>query len=225
MLLDFFTILIMLIVAYVYFGEGIFTAFLMFVNLFVAGLVAFNFWEPLASILEPMFSGTPVAGYEDILCLILLFCPTLAAMRTLTNTLAKSQLQFSPAVQSGGGLLFGLATGYLATGFLLCALQTLPWHENFMFFDPKYEPGMEAGFRRFMPPDRVWLALMYRAGAFPLSTSDEDTRGGDSFYDRAWTFDKFGSFELRYARYRRHPDRGEPLLYQGELQEEVRGPD
>jgi hypothetical protein len=225
MLLGFFTILIMLIVGYVYFGEGVFTAFLMFVNLFISGLVAFNFWEPLASILEPMFAGTPLAGYEDILCLFLLFCPTLAVLRTLTNTLCRFQPQFPPLLQNGGGLVFGLATGYLTMGFLLCALQTLPWHENFMFFDAKYEPGGGSPMRQVLPPDRVWLALMYRAGAFPFSTSDEDTRGGDSFYDRAWTFDKYGTFEFRYAQYRRHPDKGEPLLYQGELDEQLKGPD
>ncbi len=227
MLLGFLSVVIMLLVAYVYWHEGLFTACSMCGNVFVAGLVAFNFWEPLADFLEPPLSGTFMAGFEDCLCLMILFCLTLGLLRIVTNLLAKRLIEFPELLQRAGGLAFGLITGYLLAGFLVCTLQTLPWHRNFMLFEPKYEAGPEHAFRRLFPPDRVWLALMHRAGAYAFSTSDQDERFPDATvlsYDKYFSFDKFGTFELRYARYRRYGDDGKTLPYQGEFAEELRGP-
>lgn len=217
MLLGFLTVLIMLAVAYAYWREGIFTACVMFVNVFFAGLVAFNFWEPLADLLDEQFQGTFLKGYEDSLCLVGLFAVTLGALRTVTNALARTEIRFVPWLRQAGGALFGLATGYVLSGFLLCVLQTLPWHQNFMFFEP-YEPD-QMGLRRLLPPDRVWLAMMHRAGAYGFAAAedpqppDTDDRG-DPFV-RYLTFDKYGTFELRYLRYRRYSDERDSLEYDG----------
>ena len=40
-------------------------------------------------------------------------------------------------------------------------------------------------------------------------------------YDLFITFDKHGTFELRYLRYRRYDDRRDPLPYFGELDAEI----
>ena len=224
MLLTIFTILIMLALGYAYLREGVFTAFTMCCNVLIAGLVAFNFWEPLADLLEGPFSSTFLRGYEDALCLFVLFCLTLGALRTVTNALANREMGIHPIIHRAGGVLFGLLTGYLASGFLLCALQTLPWHERFMFFDPTYEEG-SGGLRRVLPADRVWLAMMLRAGAYPFA-NDVDPRASDttSPYDRYYTFDKHATFEYRYARYRRYGDGREPVEYHHELDQELHGP-
>jgi uncharacterized membrane protein required for colicin V production len=221
-MLAFFTVLIMLAVAYAYLREGLFTAAVMCCNVFLAGLVAFNFWEPLADLLEPLLAGTILHGLEDALCLVGLFCVTLGALRTVTNLLSRTQIQFPEVLQRMGGVVFGLLTGYLVAGFLVCMLQTLPWHENFMSFDPLYEAGGESAARHILPPDRVWLAMMYRAGAYAFA-NNEDPRGAasSSLYDRYMTFDKYGSFELRYARFRRYGDSREPSPYLGEFDQEI----
>jgi hypothetical protein len=185
------TLLVMALVALVCWREGLLTAVTRFVNVLAAGLVAFSFWEPLADLLEPR-----CAGYEDGLCLMGLFALTLGALRLLTHFLAPQELDYPPALQRGGGAVFGLATGYLAAGFLLCVLQTLPWSEHFLFFDP----GRQGVVRAVLPPDRAWLALVQRTGADPFA----DT------------------FELRYARYRRAPPGGDgPRPYRGELDQEL----
>ena len=191
-MLGFLTVLMMLVVGYAYFVEGLFTAAVMSCNLIGAGLVAFNFFEPVADQLDMLMGGT---GYEDALCLVGIFCATLALLRTLTNNLANTELEFHPAIQRFGGALFGLFTGYLAAGFLVCVMQMLPMHEHFLLFDVKVDPAQPA-VRHLLPPDRVWLAMMHRAGEAGLSGGDE-------------TFDPHGSFELRYARYRRYKDNDE----------------
>jgi hypothetical protein len=222
MLLGFFTVVITLIVAYVFYLEGAVTACAMFCNTVLAGLIAFNFWEPLADVVGPTLNGTFLAGFEDAFCLIALFAIPLGLLRLTTNSLTNKRVELPMAVQTVGGVLFGLATGYLTAGFLLCMLQTLPWHENFMHFDARYDSGSEQAVRRVMPPDRVWLALMYRAGAVPFC-NEEDPRQANSSnrYLRYQTFDQYGSFELRYARYRRFDNKGQVKDYRGEFDEEL----
>src|SRR5437879_5673018 len=140
----------MLLVAYAYSREGLFTACTMAINVLLAGLIAFNFWEPLAALLDPMLAGSLLQGYEDAFCLMVLFSVSLGLLRTITNNLASSRVHFEGWVQTAGGTVFGLLTGYLVSGFLLCMLQTLPWHENFMFFEAKYESGPEHLLRHVM---------------------------------------------------------------------------
>jgi hypothetical protein len=226
MLLVVLTIGIMLAVAYAYSVEGLFTAALMCVNVFLSGLIAFNFWEPLSASIESSLADTFLAGYEDMLCLIGLFAVSLGLLRTASNAIVNMQISLPPGLQQAGGAVFGLLTGYLFSGFFLCALQTLPWHENFLGFDATYQPERAGSLRPFLPPDRVWLGLMYRAGAMPFNRGEEDLRFADSssYYDRYFTFDKYGTFEMRYARYRRYGENRDPVVYAGELTAEIAGP-
>src|SRR5262249_27149435 len=157
------TVFIMLGVGYALLVEGLFTAFLMCCNVLLAGFITFNFWEPLADQLDSLFAGSFLSGYEDALCLVVLFSLTLGILRLVTNNLAFTEVAFPMAVHRAGGALCGFLTGYLVCGFLVCMMQTLPWHENFMYFEWKPE-GEEGGIRKYLPPDRVWLALMRRAG-------------------------------------------------------------
>lgn len=212
------TIVVMLIVAYAYMREGVFTAGCMLLNVFLAGLVAFNFWEPLASLLDPALRGGLLAGFEDLLALVFLFCVVLGSLRALTNKLSPRQLEFHGLVHQLGGAAFGLITGYLVAGFLTCVLQTIPWHENFMNFEPRSDK--EGSLRSFLPADRAWLALMRYAGASTLSWK-EDRPDADSNFDRYATFDRHGTFELRYQRYRRYGDKRDPLKYDGEFDVEL----
>ena len=223
MLLAVLTLIIMLLVGYAQLREGLSTAFIMCCNVFLSGLVAFNFWEPIATAMEPNV-GAVLHGYEDAIVMILLFCLTLGALRSATNFLSRTQIRFPEAVQQGGGAVFGLLTGYLISGFLICLMQTLPWHENFMNFNPRLEG--ESSLRRILPPDRVWLAIMHRAGAYTFS-NDEDSKSagkyssGDRYIDKYRTFDKYGTFEQRYWRYRRYGDNREPTKYFGEFEQEL----
>ncbi|HJT76934.1 MAG TPA: hypothetical protein VJ739_06995 [Gemmataceae bacterium] len=224
-MLAFATVVIMGVVVYVFWREGPLTAVTMFVNLLLAGLVAFNFFEPLADLLDPIFAGSVVAGYEDGLCLVGLFALTFGLLRLATNSMATTELEYPGWLLRGGSVLFGLLTGYLAAGFLVCVLQTLPWQENFLGFNPRYDPDQPlAGARQYLPPDRVWLALMRYAGAYGFCNHEEyNASDEDPPPQRYLTFDRHGSFELRYARYRRYAEDADgPKKYLGEFDQELR---
>jgi uncharacterized membrane protein required for colicin V production len=194
-MLGFLTVLIVLIVTYVFWMQGVLAAFAMMVNVLLAGMVAFNFFEPIAVELDPMFAGSFLQGYEDGLCLILLFSATLMFLRWAANALMHTTIEYHPILQQGGAVVFGVLTGYLVAGFLLCVAQTLPFEEHFMHFEAKIEtPAPGAKWRRILPPDRVWLALMHRASQMSFSWDDDAP------------FDPDGSYELRYSHERRSPD-------------------
>lgn len=201
-MLSFLTVCCMLLVGYAFVRQGVVTAFAMTCNVFLAGLVAFNFWEPLAGLLEGPFADTFLRGTEDCLCLVGLFSLTLGLLRLVTNHIARTEVEFTPVVQQGGAALCGLVAGYLVAGFLTCAVQTLPWHEHFMGFEAG--TGSGGGLRRVLPPDLVWLATMRRASLLPLGQTDGPG------------FDPRGSFELRYERHRRSGEKNAPLPYAGD---------
>jgi hypothetical protein len=209
MLLGLLTLAVMGIVCYAFWREGPLTAFAMCANVLLAGVLAFNFWEPIADQLAPAFAGNFMKGTEDAIALMLVFLPSLMVFRWLTNSLARSHMEYPPILYRGGAVACGLLAGYLLSGFLICVLQTLPLQRDFLGFEP-YRPGESAPLRKVMPPDLVWLAMMHRLSGAGLS-------GGD---DR---FDRHCRFELRYARYRRFvidEKTGEEktLPYNGELE-------
>lgn len=200
-----FTLIVMFVVGYAMMVEGVFGAFTVFVNVLIAGLIAFNFWEPLASYLEPNFFDTVLQGYEDAFCLTGIYWLALVLLRVATTQFAPAEIEMHPVAQRAGGALFGILAGYLVSGFLLCVFQTLPWNVRFIAFDPDYKEADVT--RSYIPSDRVWLALMNRAGRYGFSGEEE-------------TFDPQGTFELRYARYRRI-DQTHPLQYYGEFDRDV----
>jgi uncharacterized membrane protein required for colicin V production len=214
-----FTLVIMLVVAASMYRNGIFTSLTMLIQVPLAGLLAFGFWEPVADELDSFFQDGPLAGYEDCIALTLLFVISLTILRLVTNRLNKEMIDFNWLAQQIGGPVIGLATGYLVAGFLICVFQTLPLDENFLGFSPRRKD--EPALRSVIPGDRVWLALMRRAGAYPLCW-EEDNPDLDEPFDRCVTFDRDGTFELRYERYRRHSDKRGPMPYQGEFDKELR---
>src|SRR5712692_3221852 len=207
-MLTFLIILIMLLLGYVFMIQGLATAFTMFCNVFLAGLIAFNFWEPLADLLDPPLSRSFFAGYEDAICLTALFGVSFALLRLATNTLSRAVIDFHPLAQRAGGAFFGLATGYLLAGFLVCIFQTLPCHENFAGYVPDWQ-AHQSGLENLIPPGRVWLALMHRAGQGAFGRPSHST------------FDPEATFVIRYARFRRYGDQRNPLPYSGEFDLEL----
>ena len=217
-MITFFCIGVILVVAYAQFREGLVTAFVNLVNVIIAGIAAFALFEPLADWLEPSLAGGTLEGYEDFIALVVPFALAFVALRNVTNRLNPEMIDFHGNVQMGGGVI-GAVSGYLLAGFFVAALQTLPWHQNFLDFQPRLA-GETPGPRSVFPPDRVWLAMMRHAGAYPLSW-DEDNPG-DSNYDRYPTFDRQATFEQRYLRYRRHSDERGPLEYKHEMDADLK---
>lgn len=213
------TLLIMLACGYAQYRNGLFSSFAMLIMVFLSGLVAFGFWEPIADLLDPAFQNNALAGTEDLIVLLTLFSVTLLILRVSANYIAPEMIEENGIVQHFGAGAVGIVTGYFLAGFLLCAMQTLPLDERFLDFEPPAEK--EPVYRSIYPSDRVWLSLMRHAGATPYSWKEDPTPAGSSNVDHYKTFDQGATFELRYQRYRRtNAERG-PMPYFGEFDREV----
>jgi uncharacterized membrane protein required for colicin V production len=212
------SIIVVLIVAGSQYRNGIFTSATMLVQVLLAGLVAFGLWEPVADELDALLQDGRLAGFEDCITLTCLFAGALLVLRLITNRINKEPLDFNPIAQQFGGPAIGLVTGYLVSGFLICVLQTLPLDEEFLGFTPR-RPD-ESTLRSYIPADRVWLAMMRRAGAYPFAWA-EDNPDADSQFDRWATFDRAGTFEIRYLRFRRHTSGRDAVIYRGEFEREL----
>ena len=208
----------MLAVGCAQYRNGLFTSVGMLLMVFVSGFIAFGFWEPIADFLDPVFQNSALAGCEDLIALILLFSVTLFMLRLAANYLAPDMIDQHGVLQHFGAAAIGLVTGYFVAGFLICAMETLPLDERFMAFEPRV-PG-EPAYRSVFPSDRVWLAMMRHAGAVPLSWKEDNPEASSSL-ERYTTFDRDGTFELRYMRYRRGFQGQGPLLYFGEFDREL----
>ena len=213
------SVAIIVAVAYAQYRNGLFTSAAMFVQVILAGLIAFNFWEPLADLLDNSFQRTALAGTEDAIVLTALFSIALGVLRTVTNKLCPDLVDYHGYTQQIAAAVIGLVTGYLVAGFVVCVVQTLPMEDRFLGYEPRPLAQDTAGPRSLFPPDRVFLAMMRYAGAYPVSWADADP-DAPTLYDRYETFDRTGTFELRYLRYRRHGE-NRPLPYKGEFDRDL----
>jgi hypothetical protein len=209
------TIAIMLAAGWAQYRNGLFTSVYMLMAVFVSGLFAFGFWEPLADIVDQGLQRNlrAVLGCEDFIVLCVLFGVALLLLRLAHQYLAPEMTEQHGALQHFGAGAVGLLTGYFVAGFLACAMQTLPLDERFLDFEPR--SANESGVRSMLPPDRVWLALLRNASQSPLGWKEDKIEGGPVVFDRE------GTFELRYLRHRRTTETRPALPYSGEFDREL----
>src|SRR4051794_31062539 len=89
---DLILTVVILGVTYALSSEGLWGAALMFFNIVFAGLIAFNFYEPLAALLASNVEF--ISGFADTLCLMGLFIVALVMLRMTTETLAPAMVRF-----------------------------------------------------------------------------------------------------------------------------------
>lgn len=143
--------------------QGIWAAVLMLFNVTVAGLIATNFFEPLAALLQ---QAAYRGGYFwDFLSLWMIFAAALLVLRLFTDMLSRVRLKFSQRVDLIGGCFFAAWTSWMLLCFLLMSLHTAPLSRTFLKggFDPESHMFLR------LSPDRVWLGLMQQASRGSLS--------------------------------------------------------
>ena len=186
-------------------SEGIWGAAQTFLCVLLAGLMAMNFFEPLANSIR----GAVGDNYADIVALLGLFTGLVLALRMGTEQLAPSYIQVIPMLDTVGKWAFGAVTGYLTMAILLTALHTAPLPREFLGFKPE-----KNNFFSFAP-DRQWLGFTQYVSEKPLSKAifkdkfgNEDvviTHAFDSRYEKIGDPTKpfpnkfWPAFTIRYA--------------------------
>ena len=149
------------------FGEGMWGAALRFVNVVTAALLATNFWEPVARLLEGAI-GLSFTYWWDFLSLWGIFAVSLLILRFLTRRLSQVRVRFLTLADRIGGVVFAICVGMTMVGFTTFTLHTAPLAEKFMFggFDPN-DPVIGK-------PDRQWLGFVLQASEGSLSHGENN---------------------------------------------------
>jgi uncharacterized membrane protein required for colicin V production len=191
-------VVLILVVAYAHFQEGMFNAAAWCFGTLLAGVVAFNFYEPVADAVGDSLRGTGLDDCEDAIALTILFALVFGALKAAVNAIAPREIALPGMAGQAGGAAVGLLTGYLLSGFLICVAQTLPVHENFLGMQPRTDPNKWT--RRMFPPDEFWMRAMTHFNRTSLWSGERNYQ---------W----LTNFEVNYARHRRYNDSRGPLPF------------
>lgn len=155
------------LVAWCVAAEGAFGAGTIFISVIVSGLLAMNFFEPLADKLDEIAIIGPKA---DMLALVGLFAVLLTGMRLACEKLCPTYISVQGLIHDLGRWGFGILTGYVTAGILLTALHTSPLPREFLGFTPERSNLLLGAFS----PDRDWLGFTQYISERPFSKMQID---------------------------------------------------
>ena len=154
-MIDILLLAILGIVTWCVASEGAWGAGFIFVSVLLAGLLAMNYFEPLATFLTNNISNSGAWSRRwDSIALIGLFVGFIFLFREITVRIAPTYMQVHPLAHEIARWGFAAMTGYIAMAFLLTALHTAPLPREFAGFTPERNNLFSA-----VAPDRQWLGF------------------------------------------------------------------
>lgn len=192
--------LLLLIVFAVCFGflftEGTWSNAVRLVSVLAAALLATNFFEWAAGVLEDW--GPTFTYHWDFLALWGLFALFMAILRGTTDHISRVKVRFRKVTDQIGSPLLAACIGWTMVCFTAMTLHTAPLARNFMRGSFQPEQRMFLG----LAPDRKWLAFVQTMslGTFSCTATAEDVRKEPAWEeDQVRTFDPRGEFMPKYA--------------------------
>jgi hypothetical protein len=189
-------------------SEGLWGSAHTFLCVLLSGLMATNYFEPVATFLDGFLGSART--YSDFVAFVGLFAAFIFALRLGTEHLSPTFIQLPSTADQVGRWVFAALTGYLTVAVLLTAIHTAPFPREFLGF--KSERNNFFG----MGPDRQWLGFMQYVTEKPfgwVEFQDRNFQGKDgevphafdghyevlgettaSYHNRVWP-----SFPIRYA--------------------------
>ena len=120
-LIDILLLVVIGVVTYCVASEGPWGAATTFIAVILAGLLAMNFFEPVAS----MFPATAEWQMRaDIIALLGLFAALVTGLRMAAEYLMPTQIEVNPLVYDGGRWGFGVLTGYVTAAIVLTGTRS-----------------------------------------------------------------------------------------------------
>jgi hypothetical protein len=153
-MIDFALLIIIALVTWNVAAEGAWGAAAVLLSVIFAGLLAMNFFEPLANLLESAL-GTDWSYRFDFIALMVLFAAGVFLLRLMSERLVPSFIAVDSRLYDVCRFGFALMTGYVTAAFLLAALHTAPLPRDFLGFTPERK-----NLFGFTAPDREWLGFV-----------------------------------------------------------------
>ncbi len=197
------TIVSMLIIVLAMWFLGLWNNVVTLVNLLLATLIASNWFEPLASLLD---GGTSSYTYLlDFVSIWLLFFGSFTVLRVTTDFLSRVRIEFDRWVDMGLRTVICLVTAWVFASFLQFTMHLAPLPPAEFQADP-----MTVNFAG--SPDRVWMGFLQGRSRGALAASLNEPLSGEyirsDLHDRdadlnARVFDSRGDFIFKYHDRRR----------------------
>ena len=164
-------------------NEGMWNNCITLINVLLAALLAWNYFEPVADFLEkkmPSFTYT-----LDFLSLWFVFFLAYIVLRAVTDTLSKTQVKFKMPVEQTGRVLSVIAIGWIMVCLTLASLHTAPLARTAI--RGGFQPEPMANNFLGMAPDRMWLGYLQHRSKTALSSGTPTV------------FDERGEFIFKYG--------------------------
>lgn len=197
-IIDFLILAVIALVTWCVSAEGAIGAGTTFISVLIGGILAMNFFEPLADQLDNIAIIGPKA---DIIALVGLFAAFTTGMRLACEKLSPVFININPLAHDIARWGFGVLTGYLTAGILLAALHTAPLPRSFIGFEPQRNNLFDV-----TAPDRQWLGFMQYVTERPYSKMQiiRDPEVGDLAVPRVfdgrtayhWYLHRHGGYEV-----------------------------
>jgi hypothetical protein len=148
--------------------QGLWSNAITLLNMLLAMMLAFNYFEPLSDMLEGM---EPSFTYLwDFLALWGLFAVSFGLLRVVTGLLSRHRVAFDFWVETVGRSLLAVWIAWLFIGFICATMHTAPLGPHPMGFQPTPTSGEFLG----LAPGRYWLAFMQSRSRGALSRPESD---------------------------------------------------
>ncbi len=186
-------VVLILGITYALMSEGLWGAALMFFNVIFAGMIAFNFYEPLA--LQVASNVSFAAVYADSVCMMLIFAISLGLLRVATDSLAPTMVRFPKPLYELGRIFFAAGTACITVGILLLALEASPISKKVLgYIDYKAEPPFKMGL------DRRFLAFFHYSTGYPFARYGSGY--SDTEFPNTYVFDREAKWLLEHQQAR-----------------------
>lgn len=180
--------------------QGLWSSAINVVNITVAGLVATNFFEPLAKLIDSSGSNYMI----DSIVLWALFALTFIILRLITQSLSDHDVYFIKPVEIAGRALLGIWAGWVFVCFAAFAMVTAPIGSQPL---GAWDSPDAKSFLVFSP-ERMWMAFAQSRSMGALANSmhsekdllPEDAQAGSQ------VFDSKGDFTYKYYARRKKSD-------------------
>jgi hypothetical protein len=167
--------------------QGLWSNALTLVNVITSGLVATNYFEPIADLLDRQESS--LTYIWDLCAIWLVFGLTMVALRAATDYMSQVKVRFFMPVERAGGIVMAIWVSWLAVCFTTMTLHTAPLAKHFLRGAFQQEPTARMFYG--LAPDRLWLAWVHK-----------ESQGALSRFGGTAAFDAQGDFIMRYANRR-----------------------
>lgn len=200
MILNIVLILLWIICIAFLWNEGMRSNLLSFLHSVLAGMIATNYYEPVANFFEQR--GSSFTYFWDFLALWLVFGLSFSLMRAISDELSKVRVRFKLPLEKSGNIALSILTGWVFVCFANMTLHTAPLSRN--SFRGTFQPSPTAQHFFGLGPDLAWLGFVQNASRGGFSQPDENAVATDPADKGLRVFDPEGNFVLKYGTRRQH---------------------